>query len=107
MKDYFINDKIFLGNNLRQKDGVNNFLMSFKQQELNFSGWRSGEYCVLSLSFFFLFPSLLVKLNLAKNHDLCESSECVLMVPLHVYGKLECISIAVGSPLFNYYILGS
>ena len=30
MKDYFINDKIFLGNNLRQKDGVNNFLMSFK-----------------------------------------------------------------------------
>ena len=30
MKDYFINDKIFLGNNLRQEDGVNNFLMSFE-----------------------------------------------------------------------------
>lgn len=79
--------------------------MSFKQQELNFSGWRSGEYCVLS--FFSLFPSLLVELSLAKNHDLCESSEFVLMVPLHVDGRLECISTAVGSPLFNCYILGS
>ena len=56
MKDYFINDKIFLGNNLRQKDGVNNLLMSFKQQELNFSGWRSGEYCVLCFFFSYSLP---------------------------------------------------
>ena len=44
----FINDKISLSHNLREKDRVNSFIMSFKQQELISSGWRSREYCDLS-----------------------------------------------------------
>lgn len=72
--------------------------MLFQQQEIIFAGWRSGEY--YALSFFSNSPPFWQKINLAKNHDLCERSVFVIMVPLHVDGRLECVSIAVGSPLF-------
>lgn len=55
---------------------------SRRQKELVFSGWRSGGTVLAGFVLFFSeFSSLLAKMNLARNHDLCESSACVVMVP--------------------------